>query len=59
MAQSVSMSHETMELTSNINAYPMRVMTLFWHFPQAVHSAEHVAAPQHDAAKEKIWRMAG
>jgi hypothetical protein len=40
-----------MEFTSNIKAYPILVMTLFWHLPQALHKAEHVAAPQHDAAK--------
>jgi hypothetical protein len=50
------MSQEIMELTSKSNAYPILVMILFWHFPQALQRVEHVAAPQHEAATEMILR---
>jgi hypothetical protein len=33
----------------------MRVAILLLHFPQALQTAEHVAAPQHDAAKVASW----
>lgn len=50
IAQSVSRIQDSIELASSISAYAIRVATLFWHLPQALHTAEHVAAPQHDAA---------
>jgi hypothetical protein len=33
-----------------------RHTNLLLHFPQALHTAEQVAAPQHEAAKVATWR---
>ena len=30
---------------------------LLWNFPQALHTAEHVAAPQHEAPKVTSWEQ--
>jgi hypothetical protein len=37
------MIHEKTELTRRIKAYAILVATLLLHFPQAEHTAEHVA----------------
>jgi len=50
----VSIIHDRIELTRRIRAYAIRVATLFPHFPQALQTMEHVAAPQQVAAKDKI-----
>ena len=70
MAHGVSMIQDRMELMRRMRAYAIRVATLqairpellstgditnlFPHFPQALHTAEQVAAPQQEAAKVKI-----
>jgi len=46
------MIHDRIELMRRMRAYPIRVATLFPHFPHALHTIEHVAAPQHVAPNE-------
>jgi len=59
MAHLVSMIHDNIELTRRRRAYAIRVATLFPHLPQALQTAEHVAAPQQLAAKPKTVPMLG